>query len=212
MCVCLYCLLWLPLVWLSAMLLACVLPVHGRGSYKEGAIPEEQTNVCIYIYIYIYICMWCIIIFISIYIYIYVIISRVVLLLFVCFTWGANKCNRCQKPTGKMRWLSCRRTNGYLQPTGKMRSKQMQWVLRPISILSLGSFGGFASSMIFTLMGEIRMSIGNFPEVLSQPILVGIILAGRLGVAPRKNGPQRAYWASPEHRWGRRRDRSVGSD
>ena len=43
-------------------------------------------------------------------------------------------------------------------------------------------FRGFDSNTIFVLRGGILMSIGNFPEVLSQAILVGIILVGRLGV------------------------------
>ena len=42
-------------------------------------------------------------------------------------------------------------------------------------------FTGFDSSIILTLRGGILMSIGNLPEVLNQQILVGIILAGRVG-------------------------------
>ena len=38
------------------------------------------------------------------------------------------------------------------------------------------------SSRILLSTGGILISIGNFPEVLSQQILVGIILVGRLGV------------------------------
>ena len=41
---------------------------------------------------------------------------------------------------------------------------------------------GFDSSRIFSLTGGILMSIGNFPESLSQQILAGIFLVGRLGV------------------------------
>ena len=44
-------------------------------------------------------------------------------------------------------------------------------------------FRGFDSSRILSLRGGILMSIGNFPEVLSQGILEEIILVGRLGVA-----------------------------
>ena len=44
-------------------------------------------------------------------------------------------------------------------------------------------FGGFDSVIILILRSGILMSIGSFPESLSQAILVGIILAGRLGVA-----------------------------
>ena len=43
-------------------------------------------------------------------------------------------------------------------------------------------FRGFDPSIILILMGGIPRPIGNFPEVLSQLILVGMILLGRLGV------------------------------
>ena len=43
-------------------------------------------------------------------------------------------------------------------------------------------FRGGDSNIIFSLRGGILMSIGNFPESLSQAILVGMILVGRLGV------------------------------
>ena len=38
------------------------------------------------------------------------------------------------------------------------------------------------------------MSIGNLPENLSQRILAGIILVGRLGVQPRATWTARAIW------------------
>ena len=41
---------------------------------------------------------------------------------------------------------------------------------------------GFDSSVILISRGEILMSVGSFLESLSQAILVGIILIGRLGV------------------------------
>ena len=50
---------------------------------------------------------------------------------------------------------------------------------------SIVEFRGFDSSIILILRGGILMSIGDFPEMLSQAILVGIILVGRLGVSPR---------------------------
>ena len=43
-------------------------------------------------------------------------------------------------------------------------------------------FRGFDSSTILILRGGILMSVGDFPESLSQAILVGITLVGRLGV------------------------------
>ena len=46
-------------------------------------------------------------------------------------------------------------------------------------------FRGFDSSIILIIRGWILMSTGNFPESLSQAILVGIILVGRLGALVR---------------------------
>ena len=43
-------------------------------------------------------------------------------------------------------------------------------------------FRGFDSSTILIERGEIRMYIGDFPESLSQAMLVGTMLVGRLGV------------------------------
>ena len=42
-------------------------------------------------------------------------------------------------------------------------------------------FRGFDSSIISILRGGVLMSIGEFPESLSQAILAGIISVGRLG-------------------------------
>ena len=52
--------------------------------------------------------------------------------------------------------------------------------IRPISVLII-DFRGFDSSIILIIRGGILMSIGDFPESLSQAILVGIMLVGRLG-------------------------------
>ena len=43
-------------------------------------------------------------------------------------------------------------------------------------------FRGFDSSIILIQRGGILMSIGHLPESLSQAMLVGIMLVGRLGV------------------------------
>ena len=43
-------------------------------------------------------------------------------------------------------------------------------------------FRGFDSIIILILRGGILTSIGNFPESLSQAVLVGVILVGGLGV------------------------------
>ena len=44
-------------------------------------------------------------------------------------------------------------------------------------------FRGFDPNIILIVRGGILMPIGDFPESLSQGILVGMILLGRLGVA-----------------------------
>ena len=44
-------------------------------------------------------------------------------------------------------------------------------------------FRGFGSSVVLSLRGGVLMSIGNFPESLSQQILVAMLLVGRLGVS-----------------------------
>ena len=49
-------------------------------------------------------------------------------------------------------------------------------------------FKGFDSSRILILRGGILMSVGNFPESLSQGILAGVILVRRLGVGPGSIG------------------------
>ena len=43
-------------------------------------------------------------------------------------------------------------------------------------------FGGFDSSIMLILRGGILTPIGDFPESLSQAMLVGTMLVGRLGV------------------------------
>ena len=55
-------------------------------------------------------------------------------------------------------------------------------------------FRGLDSSIILILRGGILMSVGDFLESLSQAILVGIILVGRLGVR-RKARKIRLRWS-----------------
>ena len=47
---------------------------------------------------------------------------------------------------------------------------------------SIMDFRGFDSSIILVLRGGIPRPIGDFPESLSQAILLGVMLVGRLGV------------------------------
>ena len=49
-------------------------------------------------------------------------------------------------------------------------------------------FRGFDSSILLSLRCGILMSIGDVQNVLSQQILVGIILVGRLGVRHHQTG------------------------
>ena len=43
-------------------------------------------------------------------------------------------------------------------------------------------FRGLDSSIFLILRGGILRPIGDFPEVLTQAMLVGVMLVGRLGV------------------------------
>ena len=60
--------------------------------------------------------------------------------------------------------------------------------VRPISGKDSRFQRGFDSSISLILRVEIIMYIGESPEMLSQQIVVGIILAGRLGVGKRQMG------------------------
>ena len=57
----------------------------------------------------------------------------------------------------------------------------LPWILTGTSLI-FWKFRGFDSSRILISRGGILMLIWNFLEILSQAILVGIILVGRLGV------------------------------
>ena len=65
-----------------------------------------------------------------------------------------------------------RQTDGCMWNTANLRTKIMD-------------FRGFDSNIILILSGGIPRPIGNLPESLSQAILGGIILVGRLGAWPR---------------------------
>ena len=56
------------------------------------------------------------------------------------------------------------------------------WNYTPNLPTNIVDFTGFDSNTILILRGGILMSIGDFPEILSQAMLVGIMLVGRLGV------------------------------
>ena len=54
--------------------------------------------------------------------------------------------------------------------------------ITPGSPINIVDFRGFCSNIIYILRGGIPSPIGDFPEDLSQAMLVGIMLVGRLGV------------------------------
>ena len=55
------------------------------------------------------------------------------------------------------------------------------------------------------------MSTGNFPEIMSREILVGIILVGRLGVKNRKPWSRHPISSLPPPLFGARHDADLGS-
>ena len=68
---------------------------------------------------------------------------------------------------------------------GRPNAEQRQDDVRGTKILD---FGGFDSSRILVLRGGTLMSTGNFLEGLSQGVLAGIILVGRLGAKHCRTG------------------------
>ena len=63
-------------------------------------------------------------------------------------------------------------------------TSRSQHDVSPISLLTLWISGGFDSSIILIQRGGIPRPIGDFPDSLSQAMLVGVMLVGRLGVIP----------------------------
>ena len=80
-----------------------------------------------------------------------------------------------------LEWKICigRRVHTMTYVTLECNSCTLGKVNIPTNILD---FRGFDSSIILMLSGGNLVSIGNFLESLSQAILVGIMLVGRLGV------------------------------
>ena len=79
----------------------------------------------------------------------------------------------------RSRGPSCGIPSGSLRPAANLRTKILD-------------FRGFDSSRILILRLGILMCIGNFTKMLSQRILVGIILVGRLGVSTIHPTPSRS--------------------
>ena len=81
--------------------------------------------------------------------------------------------SRCRKLT-----CSCRGRTSVEEASRSGTASPHTAILRT----NIMDFSGFDSSIILIIRGGTRMSIGDFPESLSQAILVGIMLVGRLGV------------------------------
>ena len=119
-----------------------------------------NVHICIYSYIYIYIYYVCVCVYIYIYIYI-------------------NKCMRPRRrPWTPTSW-SPARTRSTRCSSGTTHISYMSGMANPPT-----NIVGFESSIIFIIRGAILMSIGDFLESLSQAMLVGIMLVGRLCVFP----------------------------
>ena len=69
--------------------------------------------------------------------------------------------------------------------------------LWPISVLFL-DFRRFDSTTVLIVRGGVLRFIGNFPELLSQRISVGMILVGRLAASRARPRPHEDYAASSE--------------
>ena len=120
-------------------------------------------SLSIYLYIYIYICTYTYIslsLYVYIYTYVYIYLSIYLSLsLYIYIHIYIHIQHNGAK--GK---FAC-------QPRGT-----------PNLPTNIVDFGGFDSSIILILRGGIPRPMGNFPESLSQALLVGIMLVGRLGV------------------------------
>ena len=133
------------------------------------------THIHIHIHIYIYIYTYT-------YVYIYIYREReihnytyIYILLIVCFILlPATEESAASTPKAV---VQCKTIE--VACTGQEDLPRVATANLRTNIMDLG---GFESSKILILRGAILMSVGDFPESLSQAILVGIMLVGRLGV------------------------------
>ena len=103
---------------------------------------------------------------ICIYIYIYIYIERDICI-YVCMCVHRERERERERERAIMDCPRCLRDSTPNLPT------------------DIVGFRGFDSSIILILRGGILMSIGDFLESLSQAMLVGTMLVGRLGVFRR---------------------------
>ena len=138
------------------------------------------VSVCIYIYIQI--CMY-----VCIYIYIYIYVSLSLSLYIYIYIYVDHTKRRqglCTDSHAVFLGYLYAHLLTHLAPTypSVQYLRRLVRVLRPVSVLTLQISRWFDSSIILILRGGIPRPTGNFPESLSQAILVGIMLAGRLGL------------------------------
>ena len=120
-----------------------------------GALQTPRWPCYMYLYIYIYIYIYtymCIYIYIHTYMYIYIYIYVCICIYIYIHMYIYIYIYTCT--------YTC---------TANLRT-------------NIVDFRGFDSNVILMSRGGILMSIGNLPESLSQAMLVGIMLVGRLGV------------------------------
>ena len=162
--------------------------------------------MCIYIYVYIYIYITCIYIYIYIYIhiYIYIYIYTHIQYIYICIYIYIYIYSFI--PPEVLPGAAAGRAG---RPPGQQRRPRRPPVLRPIShsppvLQTLTStlyninickqhstpnlptnivgFKGLDPRMMSIQRGGVLTSVGNLPESLSQAMLVGTMLVGRLGV------------------------------
>ena len=80
------------------------------------------------------------------------------------------------------RWKIRLGDTGFEAAKGSIRRRRLGGWSTANLPTNIMEFRGFDSSITLILRSGILMSIGNFPESLSQAILAGIMLVGRLGV------------------------------
>ena len=159
-----------------------------------------SVHTCIYIYIYISLSLyiyiytlWYICVYIYIYIYTYIHIHTHLLLF--CLLFFFSFCFVFFFVYFLIHIWHILYTHTYVddaharprQQEGREHGGALQVVLviiMPNLPTNIVDFRRFDSSIILSLMGGIPRSIGDFPESLSQAILVGTMLVGRLCVLP----------------------------
>ena len=150
--------------------------LRGRdGRHLWDSRPSFRKHICMCIYIYIYIHNTYIYIYThNICIYIYIERERYIHIYIYIYIYAELRTRESRKHS------ACR---GGVHPEVRTALGVFSRLVTASLRTKIMDFGGFDTSRILSVRGGILMSKGNFPESLSQGILVGILLVGRLGVA-----------------------------